>query len=193
MAWNARLRLKVKVITRGRRPQLRGNKVIVTTGNPCLCGDCGGGGTGACCVNGECSILSAADCLAAAGYYFGNGTDCSDDPCTLIGCCLYLFEGSSFCTTTTPEICDTIPGSDFSGFSNFCWPEGDVSGIPNNCCLVGELACGSHDAAFCCNPDVGESCCPIIEACCPAGQVCSEEDFGCIPAPIFDDPFFRNN
>ncbi len=76
----------MKVITRGRRPQLRGKKVIVTTGNPCLCGDCGGSTPstpGACChTDGSCDIQTSAGCASSGGAYQGDGTTCVDVDCT---------------------------------------------------------------------------------------------------------------
>jgi hypothetical protein len=37
--------------------------------------------TGACCIDGVCSIMTQAVCLAAGGTYIGDGTDCGDTDC----------------------------------------------------------------------------------------------------------------
>ncbi len=155
------------------------------------CDNCGGGTTGACCIQGACSILSEADCAGFSGYYFGDGTDCDPDPCADIGCCVSI--GATFCSTIFPDDCTGTT----AGAGSFCWPEGNITGITGACCFEREIGCSSFEVGgpfyWCCDPTIGESCCPIILSCCPAGQVCSPDDFGCIPAPVFDDPFFKNN
>jgi hypothetical protein len=43
---------------------------------------------GACCLATGCETLTAAECAAAAGTYYGGGTSCErDDPCPPDGCC----------------------------------------------------------------------------------------------------------
>lgn len=37
--------------------------------------------TGACCISGDCSILSESDCSIAGGTYQGDNTDCDPNPC----------------------------------------------------------------------------------------------------------------
>ncbi len=156
------------------------------------CDDCGGGTTGACCILGACSILSAADCASSFGYYFGDGTHCTPDPCTgpaSIGCCI-----------NGPE-CDTILAVDCTGVftapGTFCWPEGDRSGFDLvSCCFAGDTTCNSGGTEFfCCTPpltccaddvflvtaccDPTQTCCPVAGRCCSALEVCDPE-FGCI-------------
>lgn len=54
-----------------------------------LAGAGGGGGggitvpspTGACCIDGVCSIMTEAACIAAGGTYMGNGIPCDPNPC----------------------------------------------------------------------------------------------------------------
>ena len=41
----------------------------------------GGAKTGACCVNGNCSIKEQSDCSVTGGAYRGDGTSCSPNPC----------------------------------------------------------------------------------------------------------------
>jgi spore coat protein A len=41
-----------------------------------------GGPTGACCLPGGCSELTAAECASQGGAYQGDGTPCTPDPCT---------------------------------------------------------------------------------------------------------------
>ncbi len=225
----------MKVITSGRRPQLRGNKVVVTTGNPCLCGDCGGGGgggttgaccdefnnctitteagcagtfqgigtvcdpnpcsaTGACCINGACSILSSADCSTAFGYYFGDGTDCDPDPCVTITCCLGPIPTFNSCDTILPSDCAARGGA-FGVPGFFCWPEGDYHAGLQSCCVDGDNTCITDNGLdhFCCTPpntccigtDFSAFCCSPVQTCCgdfgccDPGQTCVEFE-GCV-------------
>ncbi len=41
---------------------------------------------GACCNEGDCSILNESDCLDSGGVYQGNGSLCDPDPCALPPC-----------------------------------------------------------------------------------------------------------
>ncbi len=150
------------------------------------------GATGACCIDGACSILSVADCAAASGYYAGDGTDCGSDPCSGIGCCSYFLDGVSYCITVTPEICATHPGSTFTDILTFCAHEGAETGITNSCCnvAVNEHRCVSNDASFyfCCGPD--QICCN--EECCNPGETCNGVFCEAGGSPL-EDPFFANN
>jgi len=93
---------------------------------------------GACCTLGSCSVTTQADC---GGTYLGNGSDCSDDPCTpdpTGGCCT----GTS-CSVTAPADCGGTylgDGSNCSG--DPCAPD------PTGACCIG-LACSETTQADC--------------------------------------------
>ncbi len=161
------------------------------------CDDCGGG-TGACCIDGFCSILSAVDCATGSGYYFGDGTDCSPDPCPDLGCCTCP---DFSCATTLSGDCISPCG--FSAVGHCC-PAGFEQSIPY-CCDNGFTCCGGFSPNDCCNalteqcvhpidPETGipgAFCCPIdwtpcgFEPCCdPATQHCCDLGGGllsCLP------------
>jgi hypothetical protein len=45
--------------------------------------------TGACCIEGVCSVLTETNCLAMSGTYQGDGTGCAGDPCAPVNDCFY--------------------------------------------------------------------------------------------------------
>ncbi len=75
-----------------------------------------GTGTGACCTDGECSILSESDCVAGGGNFMGVGTTCDDVDCTQGACCL---DGD--CSITTASGCAAIGGT-YQGDDTTCDP-----------------------------------------------------------------------
>jgi hypothetical protein len=81
-------------------------------------GDNGGGSQeGACCVDSDCSLQSAAACATLGGTYLGNGTACSASSCsTQTGaCCL-----PNSCSTLTEADC-LDAGGEFIGGN--CGPD----------------------------------------------------------------------
>ncbi len=136
-----------------------------------------GTGTGACCTDGECSILSESDCIDGGGNFLGNGTTCDDVDCTMGACCL---DGD--CTITTPDGC-----------------AGTYQGDGTTC---EDVDCGTATSGACCHSDgsctieIPDSCdgtyqgdntlcedvtCPpaVTGACCATDGTCSlttEED-----------------
>ncbi len=71
-------------------------------------------GGGACCIDGECSILSADDCASGGGNYLGDDTTCEDVDCTTGGCC---FCGD--CGQLTEDGC--VPfGGQWHGYGTVC-------------------------------------------------------------------------
>lgn len=74
------------------------------------CLDSGGGGdpTGACCIDGDCSIQTESDCLNAGGEYQGDGTDCQGDPCFVPtgACCV-----GETCSVETEPDCNDAGGA----------------------------------------------------------------------------------
>ncbi len=87
-------------------------------------------GMGACCTDGECSILSESDCVDGGGNYLGNGSTCDDVDCTLGACC--AADGS--CTETNEEDCTTAGGT-FQGYGTDCDP--NPCPQPTGACCVG--------------------------------------------------------
>lgn len=80
--------------------------------------DRGTGARGACCVDGECSITTAAACEEAGGNYLGDGTTCDGVDCTQGACC----DGED-CTITTEEECTgTYQGDGTTCDPNPCPP-----------------------------------------------------------------------
>ncbi len=171
----------MKVSTIGGKPLISGSKVVVTSGNPCACGDCGGPtppptNTGACCKDGECSVGTRAECDAVHGAYLGDGTNCVVNHCvdTTLGCCvcpdepdlcatIFVSDCTEPCTWTQNNYCtDNGPGT-----AQFCCQLNPVwtacatsSGVPyccpqephtHTCCT------GYGDTEFCCD-DVTEQC-----------------------------------
>ncbi len=84
------------------------------------CDDCGTGTTGACCINGVCSILSESDCTGGGGNYLGDDTTCDGVDCTQGACC---FDTS--CIVFTPSDCSD-DGGIYQGDGTTC--------SPNPCC-----------------------------------------------------------
>ncbi len=72
-------------------------------GTDCASVDCGGPPvTGACCIDGECSITTGDGC---SGIYQGDGTDCDPNPCLSGACCI-----SGQCSILTAADCATASG-----------------------------------------------------------------------------------
>lgn len=77
------------------------------------------GTTGACCIDGVCSIKTRAECEAAGGTYQGDGTTCDQHPCgpppTPTGaCCL-----NGVCTIKTQAECEASFGT-YQGDGTTC-------------------------------------------------------------------------
>lgn len=91
------------------------------------------GDTGACCVEGDCSMLSEEDCIAANGAYRGDGSDCDPNPC----CCYFVVSG-----TGVGEI-DDVPFS--------CTLSETIVAFDNPCCTT--LGSGFVVNSDCDDPD----------------------------------------
>jgi hypothetical protein len=81
-----------------------------------------GAATGACCVGTACSVITQADCAAAAGTYAGDGTACPPSGRYLASTCTSAFEDIS-ATGTPGAIADDdfveVPvGFDFTFYNN---------------------------------------------------------------------------
>ncbi|MDG2423185.1 MAG: hypothetical protein P8M22_04330 [Phycisphaerales bacterium] len=74
-------------------------------------GEFGGDPLGACCVDDNCSVVTAADCSAAGGNYLGDDSNCDNDPCGGGGdptgaCCI-----TNSCSILTADECNDFSGS----------------------------------------------------------------------------------
>ncbi len=138
------------------------------------CDDCGGATTGACCIRGssECSVVSAVDCAAIRGYYFGDGTLCGDIDCSEVGCCQISVIGEG-------NHCIEVLGADCFGFhfdpAVFCC---DSEVVGNATCCVKDVqhCCPSEfTGSFCClttEDCCGEDCCAqVTHTCCDGGDI----------------------
>ena len=79
----------------------------------------GADSTGACCFVDRCLVLSPADCFDQLGYYLGDGTTCSPNPCPdclqpCSGVCC-LPDGS--CHIVYQGACDQHEGTFVGGWS----------------------------------------------------------------------------
>ncbi len=82
--------------------------------------------TGACCILGECYVMTEADCAAEGGDYLGDGIGCDPNPCPGVGaCCL---SGECFVYYTEVE-CEAIAGV-YQGDDTGC----DPNPCPAACC-----------------------------------------------------------
>lgn len=86
-------------------------------------------GIGACCIDGECSLITAAQCSDAGGNFLGIGTTCDDVDCTQGACC----DGGD-CTITTEEGC----AGDFQGYGTVCDPNPCP---PTGACCFEDYSC----------------------------------------------------
>ena len=96
--------------------------------------------TGACCIGGECSIETEADCISAGGTYQGDDTTCDPNPCeepppTPTGACC---RGED-CTIETQESCESDGG---------VYQGDDATCIPNPCEEPPPTPCPESGCAF---------------------------------------------
>lgn len=90
---------------------------------------------GACCVQDSvCILYTWESCVAAEGYYWGDGTPCSPNPCRPgLGVCCSDYGNCSITTFTecvqNPGVCAWLQGMDF------CNPNPCPACCPVACCL----------------------------------------------------------
>ncbi len=125
------------------------------------CDSCGGGG--ACCIDGVCSILSAADCASGGGNYLGDGSICGGVDCTIGACC----DQGGVCDDITEAECNPI-NHHFFGYGTKC---------ADDPCPIG--ACCTANLEVC--SQFGEDICGVLGDACPGGFQVSE--WACIPDP----------
>jgi len=94
---------------------------------------------GACCIDGECSVISSTDCADAGGNFLGGGSTCEGVDCTQGACC----DEDGSCTVTTEVECTGVYQGDGTDCdSNPCPPPGTGA-----CCVDG--VCSIHSAIDC--------------------------------------------
>jgi hypothetical protein len=78
----------------------------------------GGDPTGACCMNGDCSVQTNGNCIAMGGEYYGDGSNCGDVDCgggdPVGACCI-----DADCTTLSGADCE-IFGGKYQGDDSDC-------------------------------------------------------------------------
>lgn len=145
----------------------------------------GGGGppqiTGACCKDGDCSILSEAACTSSGGTYQGDNTTCEAVDCgqaTSGACCV-----DTACSIETPADCATLGGT-YQGDNTPCDPNPCLAEPTGACCKDGncnittqadcEAGGGTYqgDGTTCAGVDCGNA---TSGACCHSGGVCTAE------------------
>ncbi|MBU0704959.1 MAG: hypothetical protein KKC18_13955, partial [Chloroflexi bacterium] len=159
---------------------------------------------GACCHPGQsCTVETEADCTAGGWTYFGDGTDCSPNPCIPdTGACCYT-DGS--CLYILHITCDTTGGTYLGDLvecdPNPCpQPTGGCCHSDGSCTIETEDDCITAGGAYegddtLCTPN---PCPQPTGACCQAGGSCTIEtpadcataggtywgnDTSCVPTP----------
>jgi hypothetical protein len=130
--------------------------------------DCWDEPTGACCfADGSCQLLTAAECVAAGGQYFGDNVPCDPNPCVpcWYACCL---PDGSCIHVCEPECNDQ--GGEFH-FGLFCEP---------GLCLQPEGAC--------CIPPCYDCYILTEENCLAQGGVFFGDGTVCDPNPCAEPP-----
>ena len=133
---------------------------------------------GACCFeDGNCSVVTSADCYTLGGLYQGDGTTCATVSCAG-ACCFY----TSGCLDFTLEYCN-IAGGTFQGMGTLCADLTCPAAGEGACCWPNET-CNISTPTDCANGDgefqgAGMSCEVVdcstpIGACCHIDGACSE-------------------
>ena len=159
-----------------------GDWVIRVTVTPVNCA----AAQGACCVNGNCALGTAADCAAANGIYRGDGTTCSATICQPQGNVACCFASTGGCVNLSYASClgaGGIPGAEGSTCAGtVCFPTGACC-LPNGSCSGGlsPSACAALGGNYQGNSTTcsGVSCpLPMGAACFPNGfcLIMSEAD-----------------
>ncbi len=136
------------------------------------CDDCGGATTGACCIDGVCSIRSHDDCAGLGGIYQGNGIPCDPTPC--IGLCCQPI-------TVCPDPVDTVCVEGGECLSTITRVECAGTWGVASCddCFVATPECCDSSNPICCIGDFGLTCCFEDEHCCPLDGGCFPIGFPC--------------
>ena len=131
--------------------------------------------TGACCLSsGQCVTLTANDCAANGGSYFGNFSACTPNLCgTPLGACCF---SDQTCDIEDADNC-AMNGGDYQGDGVLCNPS--PCGAAVGACCYGAGQCTITDPFACsgaymgdwtsCDPD---PCANLTGACCADAAVC---------------------
>ena len=125
--------------------------------------------TGACCVNGNCSIMTQTACTKAGGTYLGNNSTCTATSCNG-ACCV---PSTQQCVNTSQSTC-ALAGGTFHANTNcttfVCFPLGACC-LENGQCSAGPMSpaqCAALGGTFAGNNTTcaTANCQPPIGACC---------------------------
>ena len=171
-------------------------------------GTCTGDVLGACCIESDCSMLTAAACAVAGGVYHGDGVNCHPNPCAgpVTGACCI----NEVCSILTELACGTAGGT-YQGDGTDCDPDPCYVPPTGACCTGG--VCSIATEADClagggtyqgddtdCDPDpcyvpptgaccTDEVCSIATEADCLAGGGTYQgDDTDCDPDPCYVPP-----
>jgi hypothetical protein len=131
--------------------------------------------TAACCVDGSCTIMTEAECLAQGGDWYPGAFTCEPNPCPRVAVCCAADES---CTLVTHVEC-VNSGGDWHGNWSVCSPNPCYTAAQAVCC-TGIGVCGVSTQFECQNAGgtwypAGESCdpnpCTEPGVCC-TGSVC---------------------
>lgn len=136
-------------------------------------GSCQNAPTGACCVSGNCSQKTLAECQAAGGTYKGDGVACTTSLCDTgapVACC---FPTTGGCLNLPSAQCVSaggVPGPAGSTCATYncnpqgacCMPDGTCQGpmSPSACAAAGGTYKGDNStcATVTCPPPMGAAC-----------------------------------
>ncbi len=143
--------------------------------------------TGACCINGQCSVISIEACDDAKGYFAGVDTACEPDMCPDGACCV-----SGVCSLASYADCQTMNGA-YNGDGSQC-SFGNCPSPFGGACCSGDGDCFNADTECECDDEGGTflgygtdcNACPhpLPGACCGDGfcyegsQVSCQHDDG---------------
>lgn len=138
-------------------------------------GTCPTAPTGACCVGGNCSQKTLADCQALGGSYRGDGVACVATTCDTgapVACCFASTGGCLNLSATNCIAAGGTPGPAGSACGSYncnpqgacCLPDGSCAGplSPSACAALGGTykGDGTSCASVTCPPPVGAACFP---------------------------------
>lgn len=137
----------------------------------------GGDPIGSCCLpDDSCTEVTEADCLAMAGTYNGDFTDCAPNPCNAGACC-YPGELGFECAEVSADSCNNDLNGYFQGAGEVCINMDDEFICDDLNPECGEDSAGScfwtdgeNGTPFCSNNDCCELICDQDPFCCDEGE-----------------------
>ncbi|MCK4660216.1 MAG: proprotein convertase P-domain-containing protein [Phycisphaerae bacterium] len=136
--------------------------------------------TGACCIDGACSITTELECEAAEGAYLGDDTVCDPNPCNIGACCF----GDICSNGMTEEDC-TADGGVYQGHLTTCDPNPCVGACcfdDGSCQLLTSNGCEVAEGNYL---GGGTTCDP--NPCPPANDVCERAELLPVPGNVIFD------